>query len=108
MLMPAEKQRAAKGAGRPDVPALQVNEIFKRFSENEDMRHKDGFIMPTRFFIGQKWISTADRQHTGEVIEISDDGHSGTVVITDGIDDQIIDQYSGTVALFAGKWQLTV
>jgi hypothetical protein len=42
----------------------------------------------------------------GEVIEISDEGRSGTVVITDGRDN-IVDTFTGTAADFqvSGEWQ---
>ena len=43
----------------------------------------------------------------GEVIEISDDGRSGTVVITDD-QSNVVDTSTGTAADFqaSGKWQL--
>ena len=59
-----------------------------------------------RFLIGQKWI-TKDGKLQGEVVEISDDGRSGALVITDdkGI---IVDSYAGTWAAFQGLgvWQV--
>ena len=62
-----------------------------------------------RFAIGQKWVM-ADRvycQFFGEVIEISDEGRSGTVVITDDRDD-IVDTFTGSAGEFqaSGEWQL--
>jgi len=42
----------------------------------------------------------------GEVIEISDEGRSGTVVITDERDN-VVDTFTGTAADFqaSGEWQ---
>ena len=42
----------------------------------------------------------------GEVIEISDEGRSGTVVITDE-QDNVVDTFTGTAADFqaSGEWQ---
>jgi len=62
-----------------------------------------------QFFVGQKWMMS-DPVHgafLGEVIDVSDDGASGTVVI---MDDQgnIIDTFTGSAASFqaSGEWQL--
>ena len=61
-----------------------------------------------RFSIGQKWVMTDPvfGSFFGEVIEISDEGRSGTVVITDGRDN-IVDTFTGTAADFqvSGEWQ---
>jgi hypothetical protein len=61
-----------------------------------------------RFFTGQKWVMTDPvfGSFFGEVIEISDEGRSGTVVITDGRDN-IVDTFTGTAADFqvSGEWQ---
>jgi hypothetical protein len=62
-----------------------------------------------RFSVGQKWKATDAVFGTvfGEVIEISDDGRSGTVVITDD-QSNVVDTFTGTAADFqaSGKWQL--
>jgi hypothetical protein len=61
-----------------------------------------------RFSIGQKWVMTDPvfGSFFGEVIEISDEGRSGTVVITDGRDN-VVDTFTGTAADFqaSGEWQ---
>ena len=61
------------------------------------------------FSVGQRWITRDDLFGTflGEVIEVSDDGRSGIVVITDGRDN-VLDTFSGSAADFqaSGKWQL--
>jgi hypothetical protein len=58
-----------------------------------------------RFLIGQKWITNDGKLH-GEVVEISDDGRSGVVVITDD-KGNAVDRYSGTAVGFQGpgQWQ---
>jgi len=61
-----------------------------------------------RFSIGQKWVMTDPvfGSFFGEVIEISDEGRSGTVVITDE-QDNVVDTFTGTAADFqaSGEWQ---
>jgi hypothetical protein len=61
-----------------------------------------------RFSIGQKWVMTDPvfGGFFGEVIEISDEGRSGTVVITDERDN-VVDTFTGTAADFqaSGEWQ---
>jgi hypothetical protein len=61
-----------------------------------------------RFSIGQKWVMTDPvfGSFFGEVIEISDEGRSGTVVITDERDN-VVDTFTGTAADFqaSGEWQ---
>jgi len=61
------------------------------------------------FSVGQRWITRDGLFGTfmGEVIEVSDDGRSGIVVITDGRDN-VLDTFSGSAADFqaSGKWQL--
>jgi hypothetical protein len=61
-----------------------------------------------RFSIGQKWVMTDPvfGNFFGEVIEISDEGRSGTVVITDE-QDNVVDTFTGTAADFqaSGEWQ---
>jgi hypothetical protein len=62
-----------------------------------------------RFFVGQKWVM-ADPvygQFFGEIVEISDEGRSGTVVITDDRD-EIVDTFTGSAGEFqaSGEWQL--
>lgn len=59
-----------------------------------------------RFTVGQKWITNDGKLH-GEVVEISDGGRSGTVVITDD-KGNTVDRYTGTVAGLQGPghWQL--
>jgi hypothetical protein len=61
------------------------------------------------FVLGQKWIMIDAVFGTffGEVIEISDDGASGTVLITDGQGNEV-DTFTGTVAEFqvSGQWRL--
>ena len=62
-----------------------------------------------RFSIGQKWVSPDPVFGTfyGEVIEISDEGRSGVVLITDDQGNEV-DTFSGTAADFqaTGDWQL--
>ena len=62
-----------------------------------------------RFSVGQKWKATDAVFGTffGEVIEISDSGRSGSIVITDD-QGKVLDTYVGTVATFlaSGEWQL--
>ena len=62
-----------------------------------------------RFSVGQKWIIADPVLGTffGEVIDISDEGKSGTVVITDD-QDNILDTFTGNAADFqaSGEWQL--
>ena len=60
-----------------------------------------------QFVVGQKWIM-ADAvfgTFVGGVVEISDDGISGTVVITDD-QGNIVDTFTGTAAEFqrCGEW----
>ena len=60
-----------------------------------------------QFVVGQKWIM-ADAvfgTFVGDVVEISDDGISGTVVITDD-QGNIVDTFTGTAAEFqrCGEW----
>jgi hypothetical protein len=58
------------------------------------------------FEVGQRWI-TKDGKLRGEVVEITDDGRSGALVITDEQGNEV-DRYSGTVAglLMLGVWQV--
>jgi hypothetical protein len=59
------------------------------------------------FSVDQKWVM-ADPIFGifyGEVAEVSDDGLSGTVVITDGEGNEL-DTFIGRVAEFRGEWQL--
>jgi hypothetical protein len=62
-----------------------------------------------RFSVGQKWTMTDAVFGTffGEVIEISDQGRSGCVVITDDRND-VVDTFTGSAADFqaSGEWQL--
>jgi hypothetical protein len=62
--------------------------------------------MVTRFRVGQKWISAGGKLH-GTVTEVSDDGRSGVVVITDD-QGQPATTHRGTVAEFqgAGQWHV--
>lgn len=61
------------------------------------------------FFLGQKWIMTDAVFGTfiGQVIEVSDDDASGTVLITDE-DGNEVDTFTGTAAEFqaSGEWRL--
>jgi hypothetical protein len=61
------------------------------------------------FVLGQKWIMTDAVFGTffGEVIKISDDSASGTLLITDEQGDEV-DTFTGTVAEFqaSGQWRL--
>jgi len=61
-----------------------------------------------RFYLGQKWVMTDPvyGQFFGEVVEISDEGRSGTVVITDDRD-EVVDTFTGKAADFqsSGEWQ---
>ena len=61
------------------------------------------------FSVGQKWIARDAIFGTffGEVIEVSDDGRSGIVVITDDRDN-VLDTFSGSAADFqaSGEWQV--
>jgi hypothetical protein len=62
-----------------------------------------------QFVIGQKWLlyDAIYGNFIGEVIEVSDDGASGAVVITDEWGD-IVDTFVGSAAAFqaSGEWQL--
>jgi hypothetical protein len=62
-----------------------------------------------RFSVGQKWKMTDAVFGTffGEVIEISDEGRSGSIVITDD-QGNVVDTFTGSAADFqaSGKWQL--
>jgi hypothetical protein len=62
-----------------------------------------------RFSLGQKWVMTDPVYGAffGEVIEISDDGNWGVVIIT-GDRDNIVDELIGSAADFqaSGEWQL--
>ena len=62
-----------------------------------------------RFSAGQKWKMTDAVFGTffGEVIEISDSGRSGSIVITDD-QGNVVDTFTGNAADFqaSGKWQL--
>jgi hypothetical protein len=61
----------------------------------------------SEFSVDQKWVM-ADPIFGifyGEVAEVSDDGLSGTVVITDGEGNEL-DTFIGKAAEFRGEWQL--
>jgi hypothetical protein len=62
-----------------------------------------------RFSVGQKWKMTDAVFGTvfGEVIEISDEGWSGSIVITDD-QGNVVDTFTGNAADFqaSGEWQL--
>ena len=62
-----------------------------------------------RFSVGQKWKMTDAVFGTffGEVIEISDSGRSGSIVITDD-QGNVLDTYCGSAAAFEAscEWQL--
>jgi hypothetical protein len=62
-----------------------------------------------RFSVGQKWINEATLYGTvlGEVIEITNQGRQGTVVITDDRGN-VLDTFSGSAVTFqaSGEWQL--
>jgi hypothetical protein len=61
------------------------------------------------FSMGQKWVARDAIFGTffGEVIEVSDDGKSGIVVITDD-PGNVLDTFSGSAAEFqaSGEWQV--
>ena len=61
-----------------------------------------------RFSVGQKWKMTDAVLGTffGEVIEISDGGQSGSLVITDDRGN-VVDMFTGSAADFqaSGEWQ---
>jgi hypothetical protein len=61
------------------------------------------------FFEGQKWLKSHTIHGTffGEVVEVSDGGGSGTVIITDDRDN-VVDTFSGSAGSFltSGEWQL--
>jgi hypothetical protein len=62
-----------------------------------------------QFVVAQKWIMTDAVFGTfiGEVIEVSDDGASGTVIIRDDQGNEV-DTFTGTAAAFqaSGEWRL--
>jgi len=62
-----------------------------------------------RFAVGQKWVSedAGYGRFNAEVVETSNQGRRGTVVITD-TQGNVLDIFSGTVSSFqaSGKWQL--
>jgi hypothetical protein len=61
------------------------------------------------FHVGQKWVlpDPTFGIFYGEVIEISDNGRSGIVIITDD-EGNVLDSFSGSAAVFqaSGDWQL--
>ena len=61
------------------------------------------------FVLGQKWMMADAVFGTfiGEVIEVSDDGASGTVLISDDQGNEV-DTFTGTIAEFqaSGEWRL--
>ena len=61
------------------------------------------------FSVGQKWVARDAIFGTffGEVTEVSDDGKSGIVVITDDCGN-VLETFSGSAADFqaSGEWQL--
>ena len=61
------------------------------------------------FFLGQKWImiDAVFGTFIGEVIEVSDDGASGTVLMTDDQGNEV-DTFTGTAAEFqaSGEWRV--
>jgi hypothetical protein len=61
------------------------------------------------FSVGQRWITRDDIFGTflGEVIEVSDYGRLGVVIITDDQGNEV-DTFRGSAADFqaSGKWQL--
>ena len=61
------------------------------------------------FSVGQKWVARDAIFGTffGEVTEVSDDGKSGIIVITDDRGN-VLDTFSGSAADFqtSGEWQL--
>src|SRR5205807_9044356 len=70
---------------------------------------KERIIQTKPFSIGQKWVNQDPIYGTffGEVIEISDEGRRGTVVITDD-QGNVLDTFSGSAATFqaSGEWKL--
>ena len=62
-----------------------------------------------RFSVGQKWVMTDPVFGTffGEVVEISDEGRSGRIVITDD-QSNVVDTFTGSATDFlaSGEWQL--
>ena len=62
-----------------------------------------------RFSVGQKWKATDAVFGTffGEVVEISDEGRSGSIVITDD-QSNVVDTFTGSATDFlaSGEWQL--
>jgi hypothetical protein len=65
--------------------------------------------MKTRFSVGQKWRNddAIFGPFFGEVIEISDQGRRGAVVITDD-QGNVLDTYNGSAGTFqaSDEWQL--
>jgi hypothetical protein len=65
-------------------------------------------ILMERFVRGQKWCSkgAVDGDLFAEVVQISGNGRSGTVVITDA-QGNVIDTFDGTVDQFqaSGRWE---
>jgi hypothetical protein len=59
-----------------------------------------------RFAVGHKWV-TNDGKLLGEVVEISDEGRSGVLMITDD-KGNTVDRYSGPAPGFQGfgKWRI--
>ena len=62
-----------------------------------------------RFSVGQKWKTTDAVFGTffGEVVEISDEGRSVSIVITDD-QSNVVDTFTGSATDFlaSGEWQL--
>jgi hypothetical protein len=62
-----------------------------------------------RFSIGQKWVMTDPVfvSFFGEVIEISHEGRSGIVVITDE-QDNVVDTFTGKSGRFPSFWRVAI
>ena len=62
------------------------------------------------FYVGQKWIASFGifGKFFGEVIEVTDEGKCGVVVITDTCGNEM-DIYSGSPTAFqsSGEWEPT-
>jgi hypothetical protein len=79
------------------------------------IRHDTGRVTPQalrlmeEFVVGQKWImvDAIFGSFMGEVIEVSEDGASGSVIIRDEEGNEV-DTFTGTVTEFqaSGEWRL--
>ena len=86
-----------------------VNSLRTQYSSRYGAGHPQALRLMEEFVVGQRWIM-ADAVFgifIGEVSEVSEDGASGTVVISDDEGNEV-DTFTGTVTEFqaSGEWRL--